>query len=233
MKDIEKAIQEEQSYLTEGEVNGSLLERVMACGFDDLADYFDSKKDYYLKKINFKVYMHEPTPGIDKRVWAAIENGEACVWVPKLEKVLACVGKDEFDYDLAEELNVGVLNMPHAGGTIITGPDDLTIGIHFQNQHDITYVHLFKKMQKFLESKGITRLDNDFMYDGKKVMGCSLNNTIAGMSTFFFSCTFTDHLELIKQLCNKKSVKVPGFIPEDVLTKEELLNEVMSWLQEN
>lgn len=231
MKDIEKAILEEKAYLIEGEEKGSLLDRILACGFDSLTEYFEKKKDYYLKNINFKIYMDEPTPGIDKRVWAAIEAGEACVWIPKLEKVLACVGYDEFDYELAKELDVGVLNMPHSGGTIITGPDDLTIGIHFKLEHDITYNYFFDRMRNFMISKGLESDGNDFMYNGKKVMGCSLNQTVKGMSTFFFSCTFTDHLELINKLCNKERNKMPGYIPSGVLTRQELLDEVLSWLQ--
>lgn len=120
--------------------------------------------------------------------------------------------------------------MPHCGGTIITGPEDLTVGIHFVADRDLEYNYFFKRMKKYLAQFGIYPVDNDFMYDGKKVMGCSFNQTEHGMSTFFFSCTFSDHLELIQQLCSKKSEKTPGFIPEGVLSKQELLAEVLSWV---
>ena len=68
---------------------------------------------------------------------------------------MACVGKHEFDYDLAAELGVGVLNMPHAGGTIITGPDDLTVGIHFVADRDLEFNYFFKRMAKYLKQFGI------------------------------------------------------------------------------
>ena len=231
MKDILGAMKEEELYLKQDEsVYGSLRSRLEKYGYDNLDDYFEDKQAYRLKQIDFEIFYDEPTDGVDKRVWQAIRDKRNCIWLPKLEKVLACVGKHEFDYDLAAELGVGVLNMPHAGGTIITGPDDLTVGIHFVADRDLEFNYFFKRMAKYLKQFGIYPLGNDFMYDGKKVMGCSFNQTEHGMSTFFFSCTFTDHLDLIKKLCSKKSEKTPGFIPSNVLTKQQLLAEVLSWV---
>lgn len=231
MKDIIGAMHEEELYLVEDEATyGSLRSRVAKYGYESLEDYFEDKQAYRLKQIKFDIYYDEPTAGVDMRVWQAIKDKRNCIWLPKLEQVLACVGRHEFDYELAESLGVGVLNMPHAGGTIITGPDDLTVGIHFIADRDLEYNYFFKRMEKYLRQFGIEALGNDFLYDGKKVMGCSFNKTEYGMSTFFFSCTFTDHLDLIHQLCSKKSEKIPGYIPNGVLTKQQLLAEVLSWV---
>lgn len=228
-KDIEKAIEAETKYINENGKN--IYDYLRPHGYDNLDEYFKDKAKYLLLKNNFKLYLYEPTTGIDLRVWEAMKNKESCIWVPQLEKVLACVGTaDVLNEELCNKLNVGILHMPHQGGTIITGPDDLTIGIHFPKNSSSDYTFFFNKMKDYLKQFNILPEGNDFLYNNKKVIGCSHNETVEGMNSFFFSATFSDHTELIKQLCNKKSNKIPGVIPNNILTKQKLLKEVLSWV---
>ena len=228
-KDIQKAIEAEQEYISKGDKN--IYVYLKPYGYENLEEYFKDKEQYLLSQINFKLYLDEPTENIDKRVWEALKNKEACIWVPKLERVLACVGTaDILDRELCKNLNVGILDMPHQGGTIITGPKDLTIGIHFPKKSNLTYEYFFNRMVKYLEQFKIYPKGNDFLYNNKKVIGCSHNETVEDMNSFFFSASFSDHTELIKKLCNKKSEKIPGVIPNILLTRQALLKEVLSWV---
>lgn len=234
MKDIKNAILAEQQYIIDSYYNPhiSIIDYLGPYGYTDLDEYFNDKNLALINETNFKLYLNEPTQNIDKRVWQAIANNENCIWVPQLEKVLACVGTDNFDYELAKELDVGILEMPHNGGTIITGPEDLTIGIHFTHPNsDWVYNYFFEKLKNYLEPHGFTYNANDFMYNGKKVIGCSAFRNGGNMAAFFFSVTFSDHTELINKLCQKRSEKIPGYIPKGVISKEQLLQEVLGWLK--
>lgn len=84
----------------------------------------------------------------------------------------------------------------------------------------------------FMKSKfPSAKLDNnDILIDGKKAIGMASNIT-EGMTLFMFMASFTDNSDLIEALCPPGHTKVPQPIDTSVLTKKELENEIMSWLQ--
>ena len=71
--------------------------------------------------------------------------------------------------------------------------------------------------------------ENDVLVDGKKVCGSGMFS-INGMLNIVYQINFTDHISEIEKVCGKGSLR-PGFIPQDVITSEELKDEFVSWIK--
>lgn len=227
---IEEAINAEKEYLTLRLSGEPAVLDLAPFGYTDLNNYFADKRDYQLRQCIVEV--HETTmDDIENRVETAVIGKTPSIWIPTADSVFVWHGNEPIDAELCTELGVHIYNMNYIGGTIVSGPEDLSFAIIIPESIDIGTSYILEKikmiMSEYLDDVVID--GNDILVNGMKVLG-SMNRRVNGVYVFACQISYADRTEYIKQLCSKQSVKTPGFIDSDLLPKETLKNEVLGWL---
>ena len=199
-------------------------------GYSELSKYFAEKREYQLKHCG--ITIHETTmDNIESRVEAAIISKTPSIWIPTADEVFVWHGNEPIDAELCTKLGIRIYNMNYIGGTIVSGPEDLSFAIIIPESIDVGTSYVLEKikiiMSKYLDDVVID--GNDIIIGGVKVLG-SMNRRVNDMYVFACQISYADRTAYIKQLCSKPSVKSPGFIDGDLLPKETLKNEVIGCL---
>ena len=85
MKDIVKAIEKEQEYLEyrmKGQEPYHLVDAIKELGFENLAEYFKTKKDYNFKSLQFEIIEESPFNAIEEVLNIIKEQKTAVLFVP-------------------------------------------------------------------------------------------------------------------------------------------------------
>lgn len=230
--DIKNAISAENIYKAQraNDPTLSLLDFLLEWGYKDLSEYFLAKTLYQIQQADVQIYETDMTD-IANRVEEAFVGGQASIFIPTSNNVFVWHGSDFLDYDLCDKLCVSVYEMGYIGGTIVSGPEDLSLSILLPQTIDLNADYFLEKFAKFFSTKFefVIRDNNDIMINNQKILGAMFRNG-NGMKMFAAQVSFCDRTEIINQLCPSESGKVPGFIDSSVLSREELKNEVLSWL---
>lgn len=212
-------------------VDMSLSERIAPYGYDNLADYAKDKKEYKFSKWIPEVRRTHITE-LATAMEESIRAKDYCVYIPTVTGVYAFYGSDALDLDLCESLGVLPVNVYHQGGTIIGSAEDLAIEIQMSSDIGMTGQEIINKFVEIIGKyiPNVTHDRNDILVDGKKVMG-SMERRIGNVFVWAAQVSFADYSEYIEKLCNKQSLKVPGYIDSALLTRDVLEEEVLKWLQ--
>lgn len=230
MGDIKKAMQVEQSYLRDKLSGKNVSLNLSRYGYEDLETYFSDKRDYQLKNCGIEV--HETNmDDIESRVENAIMSKTPSIWIPTADEVFVWHGNEPIDEELCADLGVHIYNMNYIGGTIVSGPEDLSFAVIIPETIDIGTSYMLEKikdiMSKYIDDVVID--GNDILIGGMKVLG-SMNRRMNGIYVFACQISYADRTEYIKQICSKQSVKIPIFIDGTLLPKEILKDEVIACL---
>jgi hypothetical protein len=230
MNDIKKAMQAEQSYLRDRLSGKNVSLNLSEYGYEDLETYFSDKRDYQLKNCGIEV--HETNmDDIESRVENAIMSKTPSIWIPTADEVFVWHGNEPIDEELCTDLGVHIYNMNYIGGTIVSGPEDLSFAVIIPETIDIGTSYMLEKikdiMSKYIDDVVID--GNDILIGGMKVLG-SMNRRMNGIYVFACQISYADRTEYIKQICSKQSVKIPIFIDGTLLPKEILKDEVIACL---
>lgn len=234
MKDLFAAMLEEKSYIAD-RINGIdtvLSERLKPYGYDDLAVYFNDKRDYLFSQWIPEVYpidVRNITTGLED----AVKNEKYGIYISTTDGLYAFHGSDEIDYTLCEELGVYVAELYHQGGTIIGSEKDLGIEIIAPNDIGLDTNFILNKFYEIISkyvSGNVTIDGNDILIDDKKVMG-SMRRSVGNVFVWAAQVSFGDYKDIVSQICTKKSVKEPSCIDSLMLSRELLEREVLKWLQ--
>ncbi len=228
---IEAAMQAEQQYLTAKLAGEAVALDLTPYGYAELEDYFADKRDYRLRHCG--VAVQETTmAGIAGRVEAAVQSGTPSLWIPTAESVFVWHGSDALDRELCAELFVRVYDMNYIGGTIVSGPEDLSFALIVPEGIDISTSYMLSKIKGIMDGYlGDVVIDgNDILVGGKKVLG-SMNRRVNGVYVFACQISYADRSEYISRLCTKPVVKTPGCVDGARLPKSVLKNEVIACLQ--
>ena len=118
------------------------------------------------------------------------------------------------------------------GGVIIGGPDDLSFLIMtpFSNYDMSEYI--ISKLVEYLSTKfdNVSVDGNDILISNNKVIGTA-GAIVNDMSIFMFMATFEDNTTIINELCPPRHGKIPTHIDTSILTKQELKEKIVEWLQ--
>lgn len=228
---IEDAMNAEKEYLSLRLSGEPAVLDLTSFGYTDLNKYFADKREYQLKHCG--ITIHETTmDNIESRVEAAVMSKTPSIWIPTADEVFVWHGNEPIDAELCIELGVHIYNMNYIGGTIVSGPEDLSFAIIVPESIDVGTSYVLEKikmaMSKYLDDVVID--GNDILVDSMKVLG-SMNRRVNGIYVFACQISYADRTEYIKKLCSKQSVKIPGFIDSSKLPKQVLKNEVLGWLR--
>ena len=220
----------EQEYLTLRLSGEPVVLDLAPFGYADLNKYFSDKREYQLKHCG--ITIHETTmDNIESRVEAAVMSKAPSIWIPDADEVFVWHGNESIDAELCTELGLHIYNMNYIGGTIVSGPEDLSFAIIVPESIDIGTSYILEKikmiMSEYLDDVVVD--GNDILVGGMKVLG-SMNRRVDGMYVFACQISYADRTEHIKQLCSKQSVKTPGYIDSSKLTKQTLKGEVIRCL---
>lgn len=228
---IEKAIAAEQLYL-QSRLNGEDAALDLSeYGYENLDTYFTDKKEYQLKHCGME--LHEPPMStVISEFVEAVKQRKPSIWIPTADSVFVWHGDDAIDEALCEELGVEIYQMPNfIGGNIVSGPSDFSMTVCIPADIDITTKYMLNRLKEIMDKyiDGVIIDGNDFLLDGRKVMGV-MNLRVNGMYLFACHISYADHTEYINQICQKPTEKVPGYIDSSLLPKQTLKNEVLAWL---
>lgn len=236
MADIVKAIELEKTYLAE-KLNGKepfhLVDVIKECGFKSLEEYFEVKKRYEFRQLNFTVkdITQEEVFG---ELTTVFENRTVGLWLcdhPKTCVFGGVQGLKDFNEEYCIKNNITIYPYLSNGGIIVHQNGDFTYGLSCPANiySDAGYIldRTRHMLQKYTNKK-VTIDGNDILVDGSKVCGSTVYNK-NGLFLILVYFSFNDKTELIETICNKKTDKKPGYI--DFMTREVLRQEVLVWLR--
>ena len=146
-------------------------------------------------------------------------NADPCVWTGELNTL---------NRDACKKHKLYVGKGKYLGGSIVNMPGDLSICITTWGNSDLA-PQIVDRAVEWLSARNIliTRDENDVLADGKKVVSWARATTIQGwcQSVVHFSVGAMD-LDLVREICTKPMVKIPGALSLYGITAEMLWNEV-------
>lgn len=220
--EIKQAIEAEQAYITAkiaGEAVPPLSEVVE---YQDIEQYFIDKKNYLLGAIDYAIYDGSVC-GVPAHAAGAMQSKTPTLYIPYAARKFLWHGSEVHEYETVKDYDI--VDMGYTGGSIVSGPDDMSFAIVIPASFDFTRSDFLQKLANIL---GGEIDNNDIMVNGLKVAG-SINYQINDMFFFAAQVAFVDHTAEIAQICHKDSGKQVGYVIG--ITKEELTAEVRSWLQ--
>lgn len=237
MADIIKAIELEKTYLAEKLNNCKepfhLVDAIKKCGFKSLEEYFEVKKRYEFRQLEFTVKditQEEIVP----EILTVLEAGTIGVWF--INSTKTCVfsgnqGLKNFNEEYCVKNDITVYPLLSNGGAIVHQNGDFSFGISCPKSLNIDAFFVLYRIRHAIQkytNKKVTVNGNDILIDGAKVCG---STTYCKNDLFLFIAyfSFNDKTELIETICNKKTDKKPGYI--DFMTREVLRQEVLVWLK--
>lgn len=232
--DIIGAMNKEREYLSfraKGEEPYHWADAVKEYGFNSLKEYFDAKRDYKFSQLKFEVVETTPEKAISN-VLKAISNKKTSLLFAVTDKDLVWNGNNgQYNAEYCTECGIPVYPLYTGGGTIVSTPGDLNIGIAFPSTMNINANYIldgFAKIFRKYTNKLVEVSGNDVLVGGLKVLGSSTYHD-NGMFMFITPVSMSDKSELICQICLKHSTKQPGYI--DFMTSGQLREEVEVWLK--
>lgn len=210
----------------------SLSDRLAPYGYADLETYFYDKKEYKLKNTNF-VFCYEDVVTCLNLAWKSFETAIPHVFMPKVDNTIVCFGTEKVNFDYCKEHNISCYDLRYTGGTIVSSPDDMELHILIPNNIGIDTEYFLNKFCDFYKNyfNDVKINGNDILINGKKVQGIMYLRS-GDMWLFGSHISFADNTELVKNICFKEMVKPVGYIDPNILSREVLKEEVLSWLQE-
>ena len=233
MRDLEKAMIEEQFYLADkfNGIDTSLLARIQQCGYETLDEYFEEKRTHLFDEWKPEVYYVDVRT-LTTELENAVRNGKYGIYISQADGLYAFHGSDEIDYDLCNELDVCVAELYHQGGTIIGSNEDLGIEIVAPRSLGLNSRTILNKFYEIISryENNVTIAGNDILVNGEKVLG-SMRRDVGNVFVWAAQCSFGEYDSVIEKVCNKRSQKKPGRIKGHGLTRGILEKEVLKWLQ--
>lgn len=234
--DIIGAMNKEREYLSfraKGEEPYHLVDAVKEFGFESLNEYFEAKKDYEFSQLKFEIVETVAKNATDC-IFATIEARKTAVLFFKVDNTIIWNGEQgDYNASYCEECNIPIYPIFTVGGTIVTGPDDLNLGICIPKIEGIDANYILNKFAKIFSKYTyslVEVLGNDILVGGVKVLGSS-GYEKDEQYMFVSSVSMSDKTELISKICKKHSTKQPGFI--NFMTAEQLRGEIQKWVDKH
>lgn len=232
MRDIKKAMEIEQKYIEDKVAGGyplPLSEQLANYGYDTLEQYFEDKRMAQIKALNFTVQEVYPDTAAGV-IMQKIADKEDAILLMNTDRTIVYHGDTEFNEQYCIDHGIQVVDYLTHGGALIASDGELSIGLCFPNYIDIDMAWLLKRLKVILEKymDNVTIDHNDIMVEGKKVCGAAVYN-LNERFAFIAQFSFDDKRDLIYAICPPVTGKEPGYITK--MTREQMRNEVIAWLQ--
>lgn len=239
MKDIGKAIEAEKEYIQlnlQGE-QPNIHDFLDKWGYSDLEEFHNDKVEYQLKNLDWTV-IEQPKIDLSLVTWNIKDEVPSCGYAIDTGEKYAFVRNGyENENELIKrgftivKLGYNATNETSSSGLILSFDGDFRLYLLIPKYIDVLDNMFLKKLNEYFIQIGLDSVvdGNDILVDNKKVCG-SASFKAGGMKVFVYQVTFTDHLDEINEICGKRN-KIPGFIPQDVLTAYQLKDKFLEWIQ--
>ena len=228
---LERAINLEQSLTASGVKQSDLFNYLKQFGFDCLSEYYDKKRELLFSRWIPQVYY------IDIKDYAtvtedAIVNGKYGIYISTGDGIHAYHGSEPIDMELCESLGVRIVDLNYVGGTIIGSAKDLSIIMVCPAYIGMNHPTIINKYCEIIGKyvPNVSRNGNDILVNGDKVCG-SMTREVGNTFVWAAQVTFDDYSDIISKVCNKPQYKKPNYIDSSMLTRNELEDEIVAWLQ--
>ena len=210
----------------------SFYEQIVNLGFKDLEDFFEQKKEYEMQQfLKGKVFVTNPIDGlqlIQNKNFGIISVDDNYTFVYKGNN------KKEINMEYCQQNNIPVYNYGTFGGAVVVSPGDYNIGVILPPTIEVNSNFFLNNialiLKKYFENVKVD--NNDILIDNKKVLGSA---NFGNEEYFFFvaQISFSDKTELIQSICGDidENGKQPGYINPNILSSNQLKEELLIWLQ--
>ena len=171
----------------------------------------------------FEDYANECLSGHEGAVIHLTES--PCVWVGLLD--------DVYDQEECKKHNLSVHQGHYYAGAIVNMPDDVSICITTWGNTTIGY-DICQAVKNLLIGKNIEVAEdvNDILADGKKVASyCSVMQVSGWCQTVVHISVGKMDIDLVKAICKKPMIKIPGSLSEYGITSDDIIPVVQNILR--
>lgn len=206
-------------------------EKLRALGFSSTAEYEHAKNEYYIKNIGWTILEIGASEFIEK-LRNAIQLEQETIFIVEPEQVIAWIGSDDFNKEYCENNQIPFYEVGYSGGTIVSGPEDVAIGLLVKKRKSLTDYFasiIYSEIKKYFPRANYVK--NDILIDGYKVFGMG-RKRIGDMLLATYQITFLSYPEEINSICTKKLEKHPKGLQEfGTIDKKKFIGDVLQCLQ--
>ena len=227
MKD---AFYAEERYITSraaGEESRPLADILREHGFDSLEAYHAAKQEWLFAQCAF-TEMNTTSDVAFQVIGQILRNEKPVLLFEDHATPFIYRGDKDLDVEKAEAAGITVYDGGYAGGTIVGGVGDLSIGIFFPLFIELRADYFLRKLADIFQAHGVSAVvdHNDILVDGAKVIG-SAHLATENYYGFVAYVSFSDKAELVREICGD-AVKKPGYLIG--ITPPELEEALSAWL---
>lgn len=214
----------------------SFKDQILELGYNNIEEFFEEKAvcemQNALKGNLYSVSMPQLLPVLHN----LIQNQQYGIVSIYTEETCVCHGTNDAKYlneEYCLENNIPIYPYESFGGNIVATPGDYGVVFILPATIDISSKYILEQIAKMLSNyfEDIEIKDNDILIEGKKVVGSGNfgNENIFVMLIYF---SMSDKGDLIANICGEPaSHKLPGYINTEIISTEELREELLKWLQ--
>lgn len=215
----------------------SFRDQILNLGYKDLEEFFEDKAIYEMQQVLkgklFSTSMEQLIPTLTN----IIQNHEYGIVSIYTDKTCVCHGDNTaktLNTEYCETHNIPIYPYNSFGGNIVATKEDYGLVFIFPPSIDISQQLILSKfieiLKKYFNNEFIIK-NNDILMDNKKIVGSgNFGNDEMSLMLFYFS--MSDKGELISNICGEPTTnKMPGHIDAAILPTEQLVKELLSWLQ--
>lgn len=215
----------------------SFYEQIINLGFEDLEDFFKQKSEYEMQQcLKGKIYNAISTEGLDI-LGQLIQDQQYGIVSVDNDIIFIYQGNNvekQINTEYCEQNNIPIKNYGTFGGSIVVSPGDYSIAILLPSSIDVNNNFFLGNIANILKKyfSNVIIDNNDILIDNKKILGSA---AYSNERYFFFVAhfSFSSNRELIQNICGNISDdgKQPGYIDSNILSVEQLKEELLKWLQ--
>ena len=140
-----------------------------------------------------------------------------------------------YDKQFCLDNNVNLLQFPNEGGIIVVNNGDFDIGHFSYNFYNKFNENFAQYVVDYLVNKGIKAsiVNNDILIDNIYKC-CGFSSRLYGKVLYSaFHVSINVDIDLIKNICKKKMVKIPKGLSDYDITTQEILNLFRNFINNN
>ncbi len=215
----------------------SFIDQILNLGYKDLEEFFEEKAIYEMQQVLKDKLFFTPMGDLVPTLSNLIQTQQYGILSIFTDKTCVCHGDNTekpLNTEYCEENNIPIYPYNSFGGNIVATKEDYGLVIITPASIDISQQlilnRFIKILQKYFNNDFIIQ-DNDVLMDNRKIIG-SGNFGNNGISIMLFYFSMSDKGELIQNICGEPLTnKTPGHIDATILPTEQLVKELLSWLQ--
>lgn len=214
----------------------SFVDKIEALGYNSLEEFFNEKIEHDMQEVLYgKVYSVKPKDAMPT-LRQLIQNHEYGIVSVYTDETCVHHGSDPvkvLNLAYCEQNNIPIYPYDSFGGSIVATEGDYSIALLLPIEVDASANFVLTNTKKIFDKyfNNVEIQGNDIMIDGRKVAG----STSFGTEDFFFFIyhfSMSEKEDLVYSICGAPaSDKKPGYIDTSILSTEQLMKELLSWLQ--